>query len=185
MSKQQALYDNVHNVLHMLVVNDAMVLIHLAKVTLLLKSCEYFKQVIIPPLVFDETVSAGKEKGYGDAILIESIIKTGKIKVKEVRRKDLIDRANAFNVFGGEAEAAALYWQEQADMIACDDDNVRSKKELLEINIIGTPSIILTLFNSRKIGAEKAKQAINNLRKIGWFSSEVLDKILMEVEKNE
>jgi len=56
---------------------------------------------------------------------------------------------------------------------------------LLEINIIGTPSIILTLFNSRKIGAEKAKQAINNLRKIGWFSSEVLDKILMEVEKNE
>lgn len=169
----------------MLVVSDAMVLIHLAKISLLEKCCEYFKQVVIPMLVFDETVKAGKEKGYADANLIEHIITKGKIKVMKVRERDLIKKANNFNISGGEAEALALYWQEQADLLASDDDNVRNKKEMLAINLSGTASMILALYNNKEIELEKAKQSINKLRKIGWFSSEILDKIEMEVEKNE
>ena len=168
----------------MLVVNDSMVLIHLAKITLLEKSCEHFKQVIISPLVFEETVAIGKEKGFEDAIVIESIVMQRKIMVLDVKKKNFLKKANGFNIFGGEAQAAALYWQEKASLIATDDDNVRNKKEMLGLNLLGTPSIILTLFNSKKIGQEKAVQSVNKLRKIGWFSSEVLDKVLMEVEKN-
>lgn len=169
----------------MLVVNDAMILIHLAKITLLEKSCGHFKKVIIPELVFDEAVKAGMERGFEDAVLIGNTVKKGKIKVKKIRKKDFIRKANSFNIFGGEAEAVALYWQERADMIASDDDNVRNKKELLELNMLGTPSIILGLYANKKINAQKTRQAINKLRKIGWFGNEVLDKILMEVEKNE
>ncbi|MBU2477280.1 hypothetical protein KKG83_07475 [Candidatus Micrarchaeota archaeon] len=169
----------------MLIVNDAMVLIHLAKITLLEKSCDYFGKVLIPEMVFDETVKAGKKKGFDDAMLIEEIIKKGKIKVKKIKKKDFVKRVHNFNVFGGEAEAVALYWQEQANLMASDDDNVRRKKELLEISLIGTPSIILALFAAKKIKPEKARQSINKLRKIGWFSNEVLDRILLEVEKNE
>ena len=168
----------------MLVVNDAMVLIHLAKITLLEKSCDYFGRIIIPELVFSETVKTGKEKGFEDAFLIGEIVNNGNIKVKKIKKKELLIKANNFNVFGGEAEAVALYWQEKADLIATDDDNVRSKKELLEINLIGTPAIILSLYNNKKIEKDKATQAINKLRKIGWFSNEVLDRILTEVEKN-
>lgn len=69
-------------------------------------------------------------------------------------------------------------------MIATDDDAVRVKKEVLGLNIIGTPSIIMSLFNNRKIGKEKASESITKLRQIGWFNNEVLDKILLEVEKN-
>lgn len=167
----------------MLVVNDAMVLIHLAKITLLEKTCDYFEDVIIPELVFIETVKSGKEKGFEDAMLIEEIINKGKIFVKHIRKKDLIKKANDLNVFGGEAEAVALYWQEKADLIASDDDNIRRKKELLDLNLVGTPSIILSLYLHKKIGKEKAKQSIKKLRRIGWFSSEVLDKIIIEVEK--
>jgi len=167
----------------MLIVNDAMVLIHLAKITLLEKSCDFFGDVLIPELVFDETVKAGKEKGFEDAMIIEKIIKEKKIKVKKVKKKDFIKKLNNFNVFGGEAESVALYWQEQADLIACDDDNVRKKKELLEINLIGTPSVILALYKSKKIQSEKAIQSLNKLRKIGWFSNEVLDRVLLEVRK--
>lgn len=51
----------------------------------------------------------------------------------------MIAKANAFNIQRGEAEAVALYWQEEADLLATDDDNVRRKKDALRIKTIGTP----------------------------------------------
>ncbi|HZX20309.1 MAG TPA: DUF3368 domain-containing protein, partial [archaeon] len=112
----------------MLVVNDSMVLIHLAKITLLEKSCDHFGTVMIPEAVFLESVKTGKTRGFEDAILIESIIKKGKITVKKIGKKEQLKKINQYNIFGGEAEAIALYWQENADLLACDDDNVRKKK---------------------------------------------------------
>ncbi|MFH1391696.1 MAG: hypothetical protein ABIH20_05275 [Candidatus Diapherotrites archaeon] len=168
----------------MLVVKDSMVLIHLAKITVLEKSCGHFGNIIIPKKVFDEVVTKGKENNYPDAIIVEEAVKKGKISVKTVKAKELEKRANQFNVFGGEAEAVALYWQEKANLIACDDDNVRNKKEILEINIIGTPSILLSLYRKKKITKEKLEESINKLRQIGWFNNQVLDAILLEVHKN-
>ena len=169
----------------MLVIKDSMVLIHLAKITLLETACAYFGQVEIPEKVFNETVAAGKEKGHYDAALIESAIKSGAIKMRKVKKPELIRKAYDFSIYGGEAEALALYWQENADLLATDDDNVRRKKEILDLKLIGTPAIILLLFNGKKIDSKKAKQSTAKLRKIGWFNSEVIDRIINEVEKNE
>lgn len=168
----------------MLVVNDSMVLIHLAKITLLEKSCDHFGTVMIPEAVFLESVKTGKTRGFEDAILIESIIKKGKITVKKIGKKEQLKKISQYNIFGGEAEAIALYWQENADLLACDDDNVRKKKGLLDLRLAGTPSIILDLYMAKKIDREKAMLAVSGLRKIGWFSNEVMDKIMMEVEQN-
>lgn len=167
----------------MLVVNDAMVLIHLARITVLESCCDFFGKVIIPPLVFKEVVIEGKNRGFADAVLVEEIINKNKIKVKKVVKRDLIVRANKFSIQGGEAEAVALYWQEQADLIASDDNSVRSKKSILGINLIGTPSMLLALFKNNKIKKSKLVQSINELRRIGWFSNALLDKILLEAEK--
>jgi len=59
---------------------------------------------------------------------------------------------------------------------------VRKKKTLLNIEVVGTPVIILKLFMKRIIDENKAEQCVSELRKIGWFSNVVLDKILMEVK---
>ncbi len=168
----------------MLVVKDSMVLIHLAKITALEKSCSHFGGTIIPKKVFDEVVAKGKEKGHPDAFLVEEAIRKGQISVKAVKNKELEKRANQFNVFGGEAEAVALYWQEKANLIACDDDNVRNKKEMLELNIIGTPSILLSLYRKKKITRHKLGEAATKLRKIGWFSNQVLDAMLLEADRH-
>jgi predicted nucleic acid-binding protein len=168
-----------------LVVKDSMILIHLAKITLLESSCNFFGRVKIPELVFEETVKIGKQRGFEDAFLIEELVRNGTIKTKNVLKKGLVKKANQFNVFGGEAEALALYWQEKADFLATDDDNVRKKKEILGISLIGTPAIILALYQKKIINAEKIKQALQKLKKIGWFSPEIIDRILLEVEKNE
>jgi len=165
-----------------MIVKDSMVVIHLAKITLLKKSCEYFKNVIIPEGVYNE-ILIGKEKGYPDVAIIAEFIKTRKIIVKQVKDKAAVRNMGTFNLQGGEAEALALYWQEKADYLATDDDNVRKKNVLLEVKLIGTPAIILKLYKENLIGRDKFKEALIGLRKIGWFSTAIIDKVFMEGEK--
>jgi predicted nucleic acid-binding protein len=164
-----------------MIVKDSMVLIHLAKLSILEKSCEYFDEVIIPGLVHKEIIK-GKNKGFPDVPLIIELVKNKKINIKKIKNKDLIKKANQFNIQRGEAEVVALYWQEKADMIASDDDNLRKKKNVLDLKVVGTPSIVLKLYKIGRIDNNKTKQCISELRNIGWFSNSVLDKILMEVK---
>lgn len=165
----------------MIVIKDSMVLIHLAKLSILKKSCDYFKKVLIPELVHQEIIK-GKKKGFTDSQIIIELIKSRKIIIKDIKDRTSIKRLNEFNIQRGEAEVIALYWQEKADLIATDDDNVRKKKILLDIEVIGTPIIILKLFKEKLIDKYKIEQCVSELRKIGWFSNVVLDKILLEVK---
>ena len=114
--------------------------------------------------------------------MINNLIKDKKIILHNVKDKNLIKKANSFNVQKGEAEVLALYWENRAELLATDDDNLRKKRELLEINIIGTPAIVLRLYKEKSIDKSKVKQCISKLREIGWFHAAVLDKMLMEVE---
>lgn len=164
----------------MLVVKDAMVLIHLAKLTLLETTCAYFGEVAIPTLVHEETVSIGRDHGYPDAEIIAETVDSGHIDVFDVSDESLVDRARRYNVQGGEAAAVALYWERDADLLASDDDNVRRKRTVLDLDLIGTPSILLELFDAAAIDAGKLRQALDELREIGWFSAAVLDKIELE-----
>ncbi len=162
-----------------MLIMDAMVLIHLAKVTLLEKTCGHFRDVAMPEAVHGEAM-AGKEKGYPDAKIIADMVERKRIAVRHVENKALIKKAETFSIQKGEAEAVALYWQEKARYLATDDDNVRKKSVLLDIKVIGTPAIILKLHRENMIGKEKFAESLEELRKIGWFSSSVIDKLLME-----
>lgn len=170
---------------YMIVVKDAMVLIYLAKITLLEKSCEYLENVIIPPAVFDETVTAGKKADLPDAFIIEKAIQNKKILVKNIEDKSLLSFSYSFNIYGGEAEALALYKQEKADYLISDDDNVRRKKEVIQANVIGSLAVLLKLREINMINKYKFVSAIDKLREVGWFSSALLDKVLLEGEKYE
>ena len=162
-----------------MIIKDSMVVIHLAKVTLLEASCERFKPVVVPEEVHGE-ILRGKKKGYEDVGIIEALIAVGKLSVKRVRDKKLLKKAAEFNVQGGEGEALALYWQEKADYLASDDDNLRKKAALLNLRLIGTPAIILDLYQKKRIDRAKLEGSLQALRRIGWFSNAVLDKVLME-----
>ena len=164
-----------------MIIKDSMVVIHLAKMDLLEKCCKYFKQVIIPKKVYEEIIIC-KDKNL-EVKLIEDLVNKGKIIIKRIRNETLIKRAYQYNIQRGEAECVALYWQEKADYLASDDNNVRKKKFLLKINIIGTPVIILKLFRDKKINKDEYIRSLNILKKIGWFSNSIIDKLLMEVKK--
>jgi predicted nucleic acid-binding protein len=164
----------------MLVVKDAMVLIHLAKTSLLDAAVDYFQQVSIPSGVHEETVVAGKKHDYPDAEVIAELIDTGRIEVASDIESSLVERANRYNIQGGEAEAVALYWQRDAELLATDDDNVRRKRTVLELDLIGTPAILLELYETARIDASKATATIDEFRSIGWFSTALLDTVELE-----
>lgn len=166
---------------NMLIIKDAMVLIHLAKTSTLKESCDYFQDIIIPEKVKQEVI---KEE-YPETIIIKELITKNKIQIKAVENKNYLKKAYELNIFRGEAEVVALAWELDADAIATDDDNVRKKREIIHLRIIGTPAILLTLFEQKKITKEKLYLAIRKMKEIGWFSSTIWDKIKMEVEKNE
>jgi predicted nucleic acid-binding protein len=162
----------------MLIVKDATVLIHLAKITTLAASCQHFQYVITPEKVYREMMK-GLERGETDALIVEDMVKAGMIKIKTAD-DSLVSRVAQFNVSGGEAEAVALYWKENASFLATDDDNVRKKRLLLGVEVIGTPAILLALLKSKLISGKKYGEAVAELRKIGWFSNAVLDHALTE-----
>lgn len=165
----------------MILIKDAMVVIHLAKITLLESSCDYFKKVTIPRKVYEE-IMAGEDKGYIDVKITDELISKNKIIVKKINNEKFLKKANEFGIQRGEAESIALYWQEKADYLATDDDNVRQKSLILDIKLIGTPTIILKLYKEKIINKEKAILSINELKKIGWFNNTIIDKMLMEVQ---
>lgn len=164
----------------MLVVKDAMILIHLAKLTLLDSTCGYLGDVAVPTKVKEETVDTGRDRGYPDAAAIADAIDRGDIDVYAVQETELLERANQYNIQGGEAEAVALYWERDADLLATDDDNVRKKQSVLDLDLVGTPAILLELYDVGRVDAEKLRSAIDDLRDIGWFSTAVLDKLELE-----
>ena len=157
-----------------------MVVIHLAKLSILEKSCKYFKKVMIPELVHKEIM---REKSHPEIAIVEELIKNNRIIIKKINNQNLIKKANQFNIQEGEAEVIGLYWQEKASFIATDDDNVRKKEIMLDIKVVGTPAILLGLYKKNLIDKNKIGQCISELKKIGWFANTVLDKIQMEVEK--
>jgi len=164
----------------MLIVKDTMVLIHLAHTGTLEAACKAFRKVVIPEQVYQE-VNAGKESHGEDVGAVDQMVKSGAITISKARR-ELVSKANAFNIQRGEAEAVALYWQEDADLLATDDDNVRRKKDALRIKIIGTPAILIRMIRDGAVDREVYLNAVRHLRKAGWFSSIIYDTMMAEVD---
>ena len=163
-----------------MIVKDSMVVIHLAKMAVLEKCCRYFGEVVVPEKVYEEIMFCrGKNV---EVNVIDELVEKKKIVVKKVLNDNLLKMAYQFNIQRGEAEAVALYWQEEADYFASDDSNVRKKKVLLELNLIGTPVILLKLFRDKKITKNEFLISVGVLKKVGWFSNAVIDKLLMEVK---
>ena len=161
---------------------DAMTVIHLSKITLLRSLVENM-EVVIPRKVFKESVKDSLGR-YNDALITDALLREGKIVVLDVNA-DRIKEIERFGITGGEAEAIALYLDGKYDAIASDDDVVRENRALLNLRVIGTPTIVRWMFENGLIDKKKAIEGLEELKKIGWFERGLLDRIIAEVEIDE
>lgn len=158
---------------------DAMTVIHLSKITLLRSLVEKM-EVVIPRRVFEESVKDSLGR-YNDALITDGLIREDKIMVLDANA-DKIKEIRRFGITGGEAEAIALYLDGKYDAIVSDDDVVRENRALLNLKVIGTPSIVRWMFEDGLINKKKAVEGLEELKKIGWFESGLVDRIIAEVE---
>ena len=167
----------------MLVVKDSMVLIHLALTAVLREACIMFGRVIISPAVHDEVVEKGIEKGRSDVYVIKELESEKYIHVVSVVDRQLMGELRKYGLGGGELESVTLYFQEKADLIASNDDKVRRLRLILNLNLISSPEIVFMMAKNEVISKDKAIDCLLELKKIGWFSPNVIDIIVEEVRK--
>ena len=167
----------------MLIVKDSMILIHLAAGGVLREACTMFGEVIIPNAVHKEVVEKGIEAHHADAHLVQKLETEGHIKVVAVTQTTLMDEMKNYGLRGGELETVALYFQEKADLIASNDDKVRRLRLILNLDLISSPEIVFMLAKTGVIAKQRAVECLGELKRIGWFSRNVLDSIIAEVEK--
>jgi predicted nucleic acid-binding protein len=146
-------------------------------------ACEFFGQVLIPPAVFKETVVTGKKKEYPDAFIIDELIKKKLIVVKKIKDNKKLRHIQKYGLGLGEAEAVVLYHQENAEYLFTDDDVCREYRGILNINILGTPAIILLLFKHKKLDKTKALESTNLLSEIGWFENELIFELKNRIKE--
>jgi predicted nucleic acid-binding protein len=165
----------------MLIVKDSMVLIHLALVGVLRDACIMFGRVIISSAVHNEVVERGIETGHSDAYLVQKLETEEFIHVVAVSDMTLMGELNKYGLEGGELESVTLYLQEKADLIASNDDKVRRLRLILDLDLISSPEIIFIMAKKGVITKDNAIDCLSELKRIGWFSHNVIDVIIKEV----
>lgn len=164
----------------MIVIEDSMVLIFLSKLELIKETKGMFGNVIISKEVEKETALDPKQ--YSDAIRIRQSIEKGLVEVREVKNIGKVkETMKNFGLGRGEAETIQLYFQEKADLLLCDEKKARKVAGILNINLLGTPELIIQLYKRTFIDKEKATESILKLEKIGWFKSSIIFEALKEI----
>ncbi|MCD6455216.1 MAG: hypothetical protein J7K81_00245 [Methanophagales archaeon] len=111
------------------IIMDAMIVIHLSKITLLRGLVENVG-VVISRRVFEESVKNSLGR-YNDALITDGLIQEDKIMVLDANA-DRINEIERFGITGGEAEAIALYLDGKYDAIVSDDDVVTENRRECE-----------------------------------------------------
>ena len=146
----------------MVIVFDSSTLILLAKKELLDMFLDSFDGIVaIPKVVREETCN----KKTFDALLIEKRIEEEKIKVYEVKKKDLVKKLiEDFNLEDGEAEAIILCIEKSSKILATDDKNAINACKVLKIKFTTAINILIRAYEKQLIEREKALIKLDNLR---------------------
>lgn len=164
----------------MIVIEDSMILIFLAKLGLVKETKDMFGVVVISKEVEKETTA---DPGtHPDAAMIRESISNDFVEVREVRNANKVgETMKKFGLGKGEAEKIQLYFQERADLLLCDDKKARKVADILGANLLGTPELIIQLHRRGFIHAEKARDCILKLEEIGWFKPSIIFHALKEI----
>ncbi len=163
----------------MILVLDAMALIHLAKSTVLESVCKRF-EVVIPSEVFEEAVR--KSLGaYADAALSSELVEKKLIRVENVAEKTKAAVAR-FGLAGGEAGCAALALElskkGKNSVLVSNDKAVKNAAGLLGFTWTYVPMLLVVLGRRGQLPKEKARRALLLLETLGWYSKRVIDDAL-------
>lgn len=161
------------------IVADSSTLILMSKMTITKLIYSYVDHMLIPKYVFEEVVEKGKNKD--DAIIIKNLIEESKIKIKKLKENKLMKNLMYnFKINQGEAEALALAMQEKTSLLVDDGEAIKVCK-VYDINFITALALLIKLVRDNKLNKESAMVKIERLKKIGYYSKEIIENAIKEV----
>jgi predicted nucleic acid-binding protein len=169
-------YNNVLqcNKLDKIIISDASTLILLQKIALLDKLLKNMR-FIIPSEVYQEAVTKGKAKKFSDSYRIDEHVKTRKIVVKELKNSNTAASIREeFGLGEGEAQAIALFLQENGNMLAVDDHKAVNVCKIYNIPFMTALTFVVFAHNKKVVNKEVAKDMIDNLSVFGRYKNELI-----------
>ena len=133
------------------------------------------KEIKMTKQVYEEIIK-GKEKMFEVSFLIESLKKKKKIHLindnKEITEKLMKD----FNMGEGEASTISA-GIENKSIIATDNLQGRKASRVNNLQLVGSPELIISLFKRKKITLEKTRVSLKKLKEEGWFETNLIEKL--------
>lgn len=156
-----------------MIVGDACSIILLAKSTVLEEFAKR-NHLTIPQEVYRE-VTAGKEKKLFDALLMERLAKEKKIVVLKTANPSAVEKlAHDFGMGKGEAETLSLTLEDPRRIILTDNKQGRKAAKIHGLHLIGSLEVVAALYKLQHIEKEKAFDALQVLRQVGWFEEHLI-----------
>ena len=149
---------------------------------------DLFKEIIIPPEVYEEAVEQGLQHGFSDAITIKECVAQGWIKLSKLNPTDhnLIQRISerAFEIHPGEAQAIVLA-REMGTLLLMDESTGRAFAQAWGLKVKGTIYVIISALRTGLIDKTEAKETVLMMVSKGFrLEPNLLAKLIMEIEKD-
>lgn len=159
-------------------------LIYLSKVGL----CEIIENLkekkVTSPLVKEEVVDRGKQKGFPDAIALEKLFDNGVFEVCKPKDKLFLSRlSRTRGLHATDAQVLAIA-KEHAGLAVIDDEVARKTAKIYKISYVGTPYLLARAVSEGFLSKEQAKEAVVDMVYAGWRCSvETYAKIMELIDK--
>ena len=165
----------------MLVISDSSTLILLARANILDQALAYFKGITIPKKVEKEVVEEGVRHGFADALLVRERIKEGKIKVAKTSVGVTARLQREYGLYGGEADALALYLHLKANLLGIDDGKAIKVCKILQIRFFTALSLAIQLIQEKVITKTEGPACLQELGKHGRYTKEELQMAFEQI----
>ena len=162
---------------------DATPLIYLGKVNLLENVMLFPEDKYTTKSVYREVVDEGKNRGETEAFLIEKLVKSGAIKLRNPSdkryRSSLMENPK---IHTWDADVLALA-SELNGIALMDDEKARGMAEIEGIEHHGTVYILLRMMKMELLSKEETLDSLNEMIRMGWrCSTELYAEILMALK---
>ena len=159
-----------------MVIINSTPLIYLAKIGKLRRVVEHFGQVVIPEVVYEETVQKGMTLGKPEASIINELISDGRIKIEKVEK--ILGEIRGLHT--GEVEALSLA-KGRNDELIVDDKAAYEYAKILRIKVLRSVKVMLNLTRNKKLTLDDLEKNLLLLSQSGfWLTADIYARILEE-----
>jgi len=139
-------------------------------------------EIIIPEIVYVESIERGKIKGSEDAYLLEKLKDEGRIRVDEPGKKSREKIDELFSLRGGERDVVAL-GNERKIIAISDDKKAMNACKVLGIEKTTALGILDALHEKKRITKKEALDSLEKLERHGWYKKELIGHVKRSIEE--